>query len=213
MDIRVSSRIKRTDREWLSWALQFAQADLNSCQERDWLNTVKEALAFGASHDESTHAELPFTVCAAVRRYSLSLEQITTSLRSTQTAFRRFIRHLEQTMHVPFIDAEIPFKGGCRFLMFGGRPEVRYVAREKTIAKQLTVEMLLRLGELVLRSDLSQLKRCPGCQRLFLAALQERFDTPECRMRHPIRLLNEESGAADASASRPRRRRSPAVRS
>lgn len=213
MDIRVSPRLERTDREWLSWALQFAQADLHSRQERDWLNTLKEALAFGASHDESTHAELPFTMCAPVRRYSLSLEQIKSSLRSTQKAFRRFIRRLEQTRHVPLIDAEIPFKGGCRFFMLGGRPEVRYVVREKTIAKQLTLEMLIRLGELVLQTDLSQLRRCPGCQRWFLAALQERFDTPECRMRHPIRLLDGESGAADASASRPRRRGSPPVRS
>jgi len=213
MDIRVSSRIERTEREWLSWALQFAQADLNSWQERDWPNTLKEALAFGASHDESTHAELPLTMCAPVRRYTLSLEQIKTSLRSTQKAFRRFIGRIEQTMHVPLVKAEIPFKGTCRFFMLGGRPEVRYLPKEKTIAKQLTIEMLVRLGELFLRTDLSQLRRCQGCHRLFLAALQERFDTPECHMRHPIRLLNGESGAEDASASRPRRRGSPAVRS
>ena len=47
---------ERTDREWLSWALQFAQANLKSWQEQDWRNALAEAMAFGASHDESAHA-------------------------------------------------------------------------------------------------------------------------------------------------------------
>ena len=96
------------------------------------------------------------------RRYTLSLEQIKTSLRSTQKAFRRFMGDIEQTMHVPLVKAEIPFKGTCRFFMLGGRPEVRYLPREKTIAKQLTVEMLLRLGELFLRTDLPSLGDAQG---------------------------------------------------
>jgi len=82
MDIRVSSKIERTDREWLSWALKFAQADLNSWPERDWLSTMKEALAFGASRDEATHAQLPLTMCAPVRRYNLSLRDALVRLRT-----------------------------------------------------------------------------------------------------------------------------------
>ncbi len=201
MDIRVSSRIERTDREWLSWALQFAQADLNRWQERDWLNAFQEAMAFAASHDESAHAQLPLTMCDLRTNHTLSLEQVKTSLRSAQKALRGFLRDLEQAMHVPLMDAEIPFKGTCVFFMWGGRPEVRYLPKEKTIAKQLTIEMLFRLGELFLRGHLSQLRRCPGCHHLFLAACQERFDTPECRLRHRIRLLNGESHADDISAS------------
>jgi hypothetical protein len=185
----------RTDREWASWALQFAQADLQSWQERDWRNAFHEAMAFAASHDESAHAQLPLTMCGPRTNQTRSLEQVTTSLRSSQKALRRFIRELEQTLHIPLVDAEIPFKGTCLFFMRGGRPEVGYLPREKTIAKQLTIEMLVRLGELFLRGHLSQLRRCPGCHRWFHAVRHQRFDTPKCRMRHRIRLLNGESDA------------------
>ncbi len=127
---------ERTDREWLSWALQFAQANLKSWQE---------------------------------------------------------------SIHVPLMNAEIPFKGTCVFFVWGGQPEVRYRPTEKTVTKQLTIEMLVRTGELFLRGDLSQLRRCPGCQRWFLAARHRRFDTPECRMRHRIRLLNGRGRRGDLS--------------
>jgi hypothetical protein len=180
----------RTDREWLSWAFQFARADLKSWQERDWRNTLQEAFAFGASHDESAHAQLPLTMLGPRKNLKLSLAQIETALRSAQKALRRFIGDLEQSIHVPLMNAEIPFKGTCVFFVWAGQPEVRYLPTEKTIAKQLTIEMLFRTGELFLRGDLSQLRRCPGCHRWFLAARHRRFDTPECRMRHRIRLLN-----------------------
>jgi hypothetical protein len=38
---------ERTDRELVSWALQFAQADLKRWQEQDWRNALAEAMAFG----------------------------------------------------------------------------------------------------------------------------------------------------------------------
>ncbi len=181
---------ERTDREWLSWAFQFAQADLKSWQEADCRNALAEAMAFGASHDESAHAQLPLTMLGPKKNLKLSLEQIETSLRSAQKALRRFIGDLEQSIHVPLMNAEIPFKGTCVFFVWAGQPEVRYLPTEKTFAKQLTIEMLFRMGELFLRGDLSQLRRCPGCHRWFLAARHRRFDTPDCRMRHRIRLLN-----------------------
>ena len=70
---------ERTDREWLSWALQFAQADLESWQEHDWRNALAEAMA----------------VLGPRKNLKLSLEQIETALRSAQKALRRFIRDLE----------------------------------------------------------------------------------------------------------------------
>jgi hypothetical protein len=181
---------ERTDREWLSWVLEFAQADLKSWQEQDWRNALAEAMAFGASHDESAHAQLPLTMLGPKKNLKPSLEQIETALRSAQKALRRFIGDLEQSIHVPLMNAEIPFKGTCVFFVWAGQPEVRYLPTEKTVAKQLAIEMLFRMGELFLRGDLSQLRRCLGCQRWFLAARHRRFDTPECRMRHRIRLLN-----------------------
>jgi hypothetical protein len=181
---------ERTDREWLSWAFQFAQADLKGWQEADWRNALAEAMAFAASHDESAHAQLPLTMLGPKKNLKLSLEQIETALRSAQKALRRFIGDLEQSIRVPLMNAEIPFKGTCVFFVWAGQPEVRYLPTEKTIAKQLTIEMLFRMGELFLRGDLSQLRRCLGCHRWFLAARHRRFDTPECRMRHRIRLLN-----------------------
>jgi len=181
---------ERTNREWLSWALQFAQADLKSWQERDWRKALAEAMAFGASHDESAHAQLPLTMLGPKKNLKLSLEQIETALRSAQKALRLFIRDLEQGIQVPLMNAEILFKGTCVFFVWAGQPEVRYLPTEKTFAKQLTIEMLFRTGELFLRGHLSQLRRCPGCQRWFWAARHRRFDTLECRMRHRIRLLN-----------------------
>ena len=86
---------ERTDRELVSWALQFAQADLKSWQEQDWRNALAEAMAFGASHDEFAHAQLPLTMLGPRKNLKLSLEQIETALRSAQKALRRFIRDLE----------------------------------------------------------------------------------------------------------------------
>jgi hypothetical protein len=202
---------ERTDREWLSWALQFAQANLKSRQEQDWRNALAETMAFGASHDEFAHAQLPLTMLGPRKNLKLSLEQIETALRSAQKALRRFIGGLERSIHVPLMNAEIPFKGTCVFFVWNGQPEVRYLPTEKTVTKQLTIEMLVRTGELFLRGDLSQLRRCPGCQRWFLAARHRRFDTPECRMRHRIRLLNGKGGVEATSAPSPGRRGSPAA--
>ena len=188
--VNAGGTTERTDREWLSWALQFAQADLKRWQERDWRNALAEAMAFAVSHDESAHAQLPLTMLGPRKNLKLSLEQIETALRSAHEALRRFIGDLEQSIHVPLMNAEIPFKGTCVFFVWAGQPEVRYLPTEKTIAKQLTIEMLFRTGELFLRGNLSELRRCPGCHRWFLAARHRRFDTPECRTRHRIRLLN-----------------------
>ena len=193
---------ERTDREWLSWALQFAQADLKGWQEPDWRNALAEAMAFAASHDESAHAQLPLTMLGPKKNLKLSLETIETALRSAQKALRRFIADLEQSIHVPLMNAEIPFKGTCVFFVWAGQPEVRYLPTEKTVAKQLLIEMLFRTGELFLRGNLSQLRRCPGCQRWFLAARHRRFDTPECRMRHRIRLLNGRGASKRPQPSR-----------
>jgi hypothetical protein len=92
---------ERTNREWMSWAFQFAQADLKSWQERDWRNALAEAMAFGASHDESAHAQLPLTMLGRRKNLKLSLEQIKTALRSAQKALRRFMEDLGQSIHVP----------------------------------------------------------------------------------------------------------------
>jgi len=169
-DAKAGRTTERTDREWLAWAFQFAQADLKSWQERDWRNALAEAMAFGASHDESAHAQLPLTMLGPKKNLKLSLEQIEIALRSAQKVLRRFIGDLEQSIHVPLMNAEIPFKGTCVFFLWAGHPEVRYLPTEKTVAKQLTIEMLFRTGDLFLRGDLSQLRRYPGCRRWFLAA-------------------------------------------
>src|SRR5258708_35241654 len=123
---------ERTDREWLSWALQFAQADLKSWQEQDWRDALAEAMAFGASHDESAHAQLPLTMLGPRKNLKLSLEQIETALRSAQKPLRRFIADLEQSIHVPLMDAEIPFKGTCVFFVWAGHPDVRDLPPEHT---------------------------------------------------------------------------------
>ncbi len=198
-DASAGTPTERSDREWALWAIQFAQADLESWQEPDWLSALQDAMAFGASHDESAHAMLPLTINGPRTDQTPSLEKITTCLRLCQKALRRFLRELEQTMRVPLMEAKILFRGICLFSLPDGRPAVTYVPREKTRARQLTTEMLLRLGELFLQGHLAQLKRCPGCRRCFLAAGRQRFDSLQCRRQHHIR--NAESGAEAASDS------------
>ena len=132
-DANAGRTTERIDREWQSWALEFAQADLKSWQEQDWRNALAEAMAFGASHDESAHAQLPLTMLGPRNNLKLSLEQIETALRSAHKALRRFIRDLEQSIHVPLMNAEIPFKGTCVFFLWSGHPEVRYLRRRRRL--------------------------------------------------------------------------------
>ncbi len=47
--------------------------------------------------------------------------------------------------------------------------------------------MVLRVADLLTRVDLSRVKRCPECKRLFLAVRHQRFDTPQCSLRDRVR--------------------------
>lgn len=184
-----SAEQERTREAWRSWVLDFAQSDLERTPGYDWLNVFQEAMAFAASHDESAHAQLPLTMCGPRTKHNLSLKQVKACLRFAQKSLRTFLRDVEQSLHTPLRNAEIPFRGTCVFFLWAGHPEVRYLPAEKTLAKQLATEMCFRLGELFLRGALSQLRRCSGCHRLFLGGRHRRFDTPECRAGHRLRLL------------------------
>ena len=192
MNEAVGSRktIERSDEAWLSWGLQFGQADVQKWQPSDWLDCLDRALTFLAEAGEpSTYAVLPLSGSGVLAKNKPSLEEARVLLQSAHKALRRFIGDLKQSLRLPLMDALIPFKGTSVFFVWAGKLEVRYIPREKTITKQFTVEMLLRLGELSRRVDLSRLSQCPGCDRLFIVTRSRRFDTPECRMRHRIRLL------------------------
>ena len=186
---------RRTHEERLAWALWFAQEDLRKWRDGDWLNALEDAadlLFAGRDFPKGSLHELHSTL------EDKSTDLAKTWLTALQPALRGFIERLYsgEPADVSFSGLRIFFPGS-RGLDYFDDP----VAGRKS-KKVFVDEILLRVGDLLTRIDWSRLKRCPECDRLFLAVRRQRFDTPRCNLRDRLRRFR--SKGRPAHTPRPR---------
>lgn len=203
----------RTEAERLGWALWFAQADLGEWRDGDWLNALEDV------------EDLAFTGGAQPARGYLGLipvkgqpevPKIKAWLTPLQEAIRDFIERLDKERgealcatpslqkEGAFIPINIPFKGEAKFVAAYPyrRLGVAYAPKDPSARDAFITGMVLRVGDLLTRIDLSRLKRCPECNRLFLAVRRQRFDTAQCSLRDRVRRFRQ-----NPARRRARRRR------
>jgi len=75
--------------------------------------------------------------------------------------------------------ARLKFSGAAAFYVgsTGRGLRVQFEPGNESPAGAFITGMVLRVADLLTRVDLSRVKRCPECKRLFLAVRHQRFDT------------------------------------
>ena len=85
--------------------------------------------------------------------------------------------------------ARLKFSGAAAFYVgsTGRGLRVQFEPGNESPAGAFITGMVLRVADLLTRVDLSRVKRCPECKRLFLEVRHQRFDTPQCSLRDRVR--------------------------
>ena len=194
-------RVNRDNSRELAWAFRFAQADLTGWRDGDWLNALDDAMAFLGSDDAPPSAralQIPSRARVDLLNviHERSVPEAKKLLAALQPRLRQFFEHLfrartmvEMTVKPAIAYAQpIPFSGeALYFVRSPSKLEFRPSPRAGTVADQFATEALLRAGDLLTRVDLARMRRCPECERLFLAVRRQRFDSQQCSLRDRVR--------------------------
>jgi predicted RNA-binding Zn ribbon-like protein len=184
------------DRRRLAWVVRFAQADLATWREGDWLNAQDELTRLRvhlAPADLAPHIRV-----VSVRKGRYDFEAIKSSLTIAQRAFRALLEAAFQAKDAVAgdrIPAPLEIRlDGVRTLawpMGGNGPLVAgFETRGGNPDRRFGTEMALELAELLTRVDVDALRRCVECGRWFVADRQRaRFDTPACANRYHVRAF------------------------
>ena len=186
---------RRGEEDQLRWALWFAQADRSSWREGDWLNALEDAksLGFPRRSQSARGSEI-------VRRPDFA--EVKRWLTSLQGVLRGLFEKLDRERHKAAVDEEgEPFVMPVGILFTGEailaaeppyrRVQMAFAPKGATIQRRLVTGAVLRVAMLLAQTDLSRLKRCPECQRLFLAVRRQRFDTAQCSLRDRVRRFRQ----------------------
>jgi hypothetical protein len=185
------ARAARTDAERLAWALRFAQADLAAWRDGDWFNALEDAEDLAAGAGPATSWAIPMKG---------SVERMKAALTPLQEALRRFFERIDRVRQRALAargteaqgygePVRLKFSGTANFYVgsTGRGLRVQFESSEESPGKVFVTGMLLGVADLLSRVDLSRLRRCPDCNRLFLAMRHQRFDTPQCSLRDRVR--------------------------
>jgi len=184
-------RVRRTDAERLAWALGFAHADLGAWRDGDWLNALEDAEDLALRAGPATFWATPFKGSA---------ERIKAPLVALQGALKGFFERIDRARQRALASrgseeegygepARLKFSGVAAFYVgsTGRGLRMQFEPGNESPAGAFITGMVLRVADLLTRVDLSRLKRCPECKRLFLAVRHQRFDTPQCSLRDRVR--------------------------
>ncbi len=195
MDSKPKNQLQkdRTDTDRLRWALWFAQEDIGKWRDGDWLNALEDTgdLLFGGLEVPWPRHELS----SALKEKSV--ERAKNRLRPLQAALKDFLERLYKGQ-----PADVSFKGRRVFRL--GAEGLGYVDEPsgRRVKEGFIHEVLLRVGDFLTRTDPSRLKRCPKCNRLFLAVRRQVFDTPECALSDRMERFREKQRQAERMRKR-----------
>jgi hypothetical protein len=209
----------KTDEEQLRWALSFAQADLSTWRDGDWLNALEDlhrlvvpregerrfresetALAVGHLFPLDRKGRPARPDPAHIKEWLVPLQQALRGLLSRLLRGRRSAQTMnpvaveEGEPGEPFMmPVKIPFTGEA--ILEAAPPfnrlQMYYVPKLPNPQERFVTGTVLRLADLLTRVNLDRLKACPECKRLFLAVRRQRFDTPQCSLRDRVRRFRE----------------------
>ena len=189
------------ERQFLEWALWLAQSDARTWQQGD-LHRAIEGLATVQPIAATWISSLAREVVDD--RGQLDLLQRSPSSKkdrrkwfyALQKGFKEIIEEvgvLRQKMKDEgMIDGlTLAFTGTCTYRIqlhdFDHLQPV-FMPPSRHTPKDFITALQLQLADSLSRIDLSRLKRCPQCDRLFLAVHKQRFDTLQCSNRFRMRL-------------------------
>jgi len=206
-----SMRGTATDR--LGWALRFAQADLANWRDGDYLNAWDDVKTLVAGAGEAESLSALFGEEPVDRRKRLDPVLAREWLASLQRALRDLLERLLKERHEArrrpsmadgpdepvkrvFWPVEIPFTGKA---VLSAQPpfdrlQMIYAPKAASPVETFVTGTLLRVADLLTRVDLSRLRICPECKKLFLAVRRQRFDTAQCSLRDRVRRFREHQG-------------------
>jgi hypothetical protein len=174
----------------LAWAVRFAQTNLSTWRDGDWLNAwddvVKLAMVDGQFPE----------VVLGVRPDRGSVPWTKKVLEALQSRLRDLFEQIDgirtaTTPEPPIAPrrAKIRVWGDWSVLPTdsGKRLVALYTSDDSDRHSRLVDALLLRVADLLTRIDLSRLRRCPECRRLFVAFRRQKFDTPQCSQRDRLR--------------------------
>ncbi len=183
-----------TNEDRLRWALWFAQADLSQWREGDWLNALEDAVNVAYEREQPP----VYAQSLVIWWRGKSVDDAKSWLTPLRAALRDFFENVHKGE-----DAKVPGKVSCVFLTMH-RPRRLRVRYEPSVPesgmqnypKGFIAETLLQVGDFLTRINMSRLKQCPECNRLFLAVRRQRFDTPECSLRDRTRRFHQKKRQA-----------------
>jgi len=175
--------MSKRDEEQLRSALSFAQADLESWRDGDFLNAVEDLEGRPRFREPGRIKEQLVSIQKGLRGLLEQVQEVRESLATTEGAKGKDL--------FPYIRIPFTVNVDLRAVPPFTRLQMVYHSKDPNAQRYSVAEAVLRVADLLTRVNLDRLKVCQECKRLFLAVRRQRFDTPQCSLRDRVRRFRE----------------------